>query len=70
VPTHVRHERLLLGAKGIEEVQGRLAVVALVVPLEENVERDGDLTRVLEGCAGDETSCEEAGCHDPRLEDR
>jgi hypothetical protein len=37
VAAHIGVQRLLLGAEGVEQVQGRLPVVALVVPLQQDL---------------------------------
>jgi hypothetical protein len=42
VPTHVGDERLLARGERVEQVERRLTVVALVVPLQKNMDRDAD----------------------------
>src|SRR5690606_1522134 len=61
VSAHVGVQGLLLGAEGVEQVQQRLPVVALVVPLQEDVQRDGDPAGLLDDHAGYEAPGEETG---------
>src|SRR5213080_3703720 len=70
VPTHIGVQRLLLGAEGVEQVQGRLPVVPFVVPLQQDVQRNGDLAGLLECGARHETPGEETGGDDERLDHR
>ncbi len=37
MPAHIGVQRLLLGAEGVEQVQGHLPVVSFVVPLQQDV---------------------------------
>jgi hypothetical protein len=52
VPAHVGVQRLLLRAEGVEEVEGHLPVVSLVVPLQQDKQRDSDLPRFLDKARG------------------
>ena len=69
VSAHVCLERLLLGSEGIEQVKSHLPVVAVVVPLQEDVQRDGDSSRILDDAAGDEAAGEETSGNDAWLDD-
>lgn len=63
-------QRLLPGAESVEQVQGRLSVVPFVVPLQQDVQRNGDLAGLLEHGARDETPGEQNGGRDARLDHR
>lgn len=43
VPAQMGVQRLLLGAEGVEQVQGRLPFHPYVVPLQQQLQRNGDL---------------------------
>ena len=51
VPAHICVQRLLLGAEGVEQVQGQLPVVSFVIPLQQDLQRNGDLPGLLEQSA-------------------
>ena len=70
VSAHVGVQRLFLGAEGVEQVQGPLPVVAFVVPLQQDLQRNGDLPGLLEHGAGHETPGEQQGGRDARLDHR
>ena len=70
VPAHIGVQRLLLGAEGVEQVQGQLPVVSFVVPLQRDPQRKGDLPGLLEHGAGHETPGEQKGGRDTRLDHR
>ncbi len=58
---------LLLGAEGVEQVQGRLPVVSFVVPLQQHVQRNGDPAGLREHGARHETPGEQDSCRDTRF---
>jgi hypothetical protein len=68
VPAQVGLERLLPGAEGVEQVQRQLAVVAFVVPLQQDQQRNGDLPGLVENDAGHETPGEKNGGLDAWLD--
>ena len=59
--THVGVQRLLLGPEGVEQLQRTLPLVSLVVPLQQDVQRNGDAPGLVERDGGYETPREEAG---------
>src|SRR5680860_993251 len=68
VPAHVGVQRLLLGAEGVEQVQCQLPVVSFVVPLQQDVQRNRDLTGLVDRGAGHETPGEETGGREARFD--
>ena len=58
------------GAEGVEQVQCQLPVVSFVVPLQQDVQRNRDLTGLVEHGAGHETPGEETGGRDARFDQR
>ncbi len=70
VPAHIGVQRLLLGAEGVEQIQGQLPVVSFVVPLQQDLQRNSDLPGLLEHGAGHETPGEQNGGRDARLDHR
>ena len=55
-------QRLFLRAEGIEQRESRLAVDVLVVPREQELDRDGDPSRRLDqGLVNDKPSTEDRG---------
>src|SRR6266498_1722900 len=70
VPAQIGVQRLLRGAEGVEQVQGRLPVVPFVVPLQQDQQRNGDLPGLLEQGAGHETPGEQKSGRDTRLDHR
>lgn len=67
VPAQVGVQCLLPGAEGVEQVQGPLPGIPLVVPLEQEQQRNGDPPGLLALGAGHEAPGEAAGRRDARL---
>src|SRR5690348_14671171 len=59
--SHVGVQRLLLGTEGVEQIEGHLPVVSFVVPLQQDLQRNGDLPRLVENGAGHVTPGEQNG---------
>src|SRR6195952_5954090 len=70
VTAHIGAQRLLPRAERVEEVQGGLSVVGFVVPLQQDLKRNGDLPGFVEHASGQEASREEAGSPNTRLDHR
>jgi hypothetical protein len=70
VPAQIAVQRLLLGTEGVEEVQDRLPFDPFVVPLQQELQPNGDLPGRLAQGAGHETLTEESGGRDARLDQR
>lgn len=70
VPAHVRLQRLLIRPKSIEQFQRGLPVVASIVPLEQDMHRDGDPMCFLDDGAGHEAAGEEPRCCEAWLDPR
>jgi hypothetical protein len=70
VPTQVGVQRLLLGAERVEQIQDRLPFHPFVVPLHEELQRNGDLPGLLAQGVGHEGLGEEGGGRDSRLDHR
>jgi hypothetical protein len=70
VPAHIGVQPLLLGAEGVEQVQGQLPVVSFVVSLQQDLQWNGELPGLLEHGAGHDTAGEQKGGRDARLEHR
>ena len=68
VPAHVGLQRLLCGGEGVEQVQCQLPVVSFVVPLQQDVQRNRDLTGLVEHGTGHEAPGEEAGSREARFD--
>src|SRR4051794_28253389 len=68
VPAHVGVERLLLRPEGVEQLQGRLPVVSLVIPLQQDIQRNRDLSGLVERGVGNEAAGEEYGGRDAWLD--
>ena len=67
VASHVRIERLLLRPECVEQVKGHLPVVILVIPLQEHMQRDRDLTRLLHDRLWHVAAREKSGRRDARI---
>jgi ATP-binding cassette subfamily B protein len=70
VPAQIGVQRLLLGPEGVEQVQGRLPFHPFVVPLQQELHRNGDLPGLLDQGAWHETPGEENGGRYARLDHR
>jgi hypothetical protein len=68
VPTKVGVQCLLWGTKGIEQVERGLPVVAFVVPLQQHLQRDGQVASLVQSRPGHETSGEEVRGADSGLD--
>jgi hypothetical protein len=70
VPAHIGVQLLLLGTEGVEQVQGHLPVVSFVIPLQQDLQRNGDPPGLLEHRAGHKTPGEQQRGRDARLDHR
>lgn len=68
VASHIGDEGLFCRPECVEQLEGHRSVIPLVVPLEEDVQRDRDLTRLLHRRSRYVAAGEKSGSYDARVD--